>query len=432
MLGSIAAIGSAFVGTKVYPIQKGGDPLVGPALLGATITGAFAAAKEAIEPKPEPLATETVPIDQLKDNFAKKFKQMYPNWSDDMIDKAANVADLITKKLTKEKPIEKMNSYELENFRNKLNNELNKENILGKDIIADVAISRAVNEKPEEEIKPSVVEDEKSKVVFEKNPIGGNVRTYTPENDEHDKVVYVEKAPLDFFNQQLEFYKSLSDEDKKILKSYTKKGDGIINSISRNTYTETQLLEEISKMNDEAYDIPLLFGVEFKDITSTNVENVSKEYVTKFKTVFDKVPSVTSEFKVFRGTQEPTPNFNGFISTTYDPMSGRLYDVFTGPSCCVYELTVMPGTKALWLEPISEFSGEQEVLLNDSSKVTITKETTKEVWKLLTKNSSLNKLSKTVYEGTVQVLEGAPSSEETISGGKRKVPFWFKHSGKKH
>lgn len=158
MLGSIAAIGSAFVGTKVYPIQKGGDPLVGPALLGATITGAFAAAKEAIEPKPEPLATETVPIDQLKDNFAKKFKQMYPNWSDDMIDKAANVADLITKKLTKEKPIEKMNSYELENFRNKLNNELNKENILGKDIIADVAISRAVNEKPEEEIKPAVTE----------------------------------------------------------------------------------------------------------------------------------------------------------------------------------------------------------------------------------------------------------------------------------
>lgn len=60
VLGSLAAIGSAFVGTKVYPIQTGGDPLAGPALLGATITGAFAAAKKAIEPAPEPLATETV------------------------------------------------------------------------------------------------------------------------------------------------------------------------------------------------------------------------------------------------------------------------------------------------------------------------------------------------------------------------------------
>ncbi len=60
VLGSLAAVGSAIAGTKVYPIQTGGDPLAGPALLGATLTGAFAAAKKAIEPKPEPLATETV------------------------------------------------------------------------------------------------------------------------------------------------------------------------------------------------------------------------------------------------------------------------------------------------------------------------------------------------------------------------------------
>jgi hypothetical protein len=60
VLGSLAAIGSAFVGTKVYPIQTGGDPLTGPALLGATITGAFKAAEKALEPSPEPLATETV------------------------------------------------------------------------------------------------------------------------------------------------------------------------------------------------------------------------------------------------------------------------------------------------------------------------------------------------------------------------------------
>jgi hypothetical protein len=258
-------------------------------------------------------------------------------------------------------------------------------------------------------VEEPVVEDEKSKVVFENNPIGESVRTYTPESNQHDKVVYIEKAPSEFFNQQLNFYKSLSDEDKKILKSYTKHGDSIINSISRNNYTESQLLKEISKINDEGYDIPLLFGVQFKDITSENVVNVSKKYFTKFKTVFDKVPSVTSEFKVFRGTQEPTSNFIGFISTTYDPMSGILYDVFTGPSCCIYELTVMPGTKALWLEPISEFSNEQEILLNDTSKITITKETTKEVWKLLTKISSLNKLNKTVYEGTVQAVEEAPS-----------------------
>ena len=57
VLGSLAAVGSAYVGTKVYPIQTGGDPFAGPALLGATITDAI---KTATEPVPEPLAVETV------------------------------------------------------------------------------------------------------------------------------------------------------------------------------------------------------------------------------------------------------------------------------------------------------------------------------------------------------------------------------------
>ena len=165
MLGSLAAMGSAFVGTKVYPIQKGGDPLAGPALLGATITGAFAAAKKAVEPEPEPLKTETVPIDQLYDYFAKKLKQQHPDWSDDAIDKLAKVSAEVTKKRTKEKPVEKMNSYELENFRNKLSNELNKEKIAGNGSMIDVTIKGrdlifdiVPVPKSEEEIKPAVTE----------------------------------------------------------------------------------------------------------------------------------------------------------------------------------------------------------------------------------------------------------------------------------
>ena len=53
-------MGSAYVGTKVYPIQTGGDPLAGTTALAATLTGAFAAAEKALTPAPEPLSTETV------------------------------------------------------------------------------------------------------------------------------------------------------------------------------------------------------------------------------------------------------------------------------------------------------------------------------------------------------------------------------------
>jgi outer membrane biosynthesis protein TonB len=59
-LGSLAAMGAAVVGTKVYPIQSGGDPLLPGIGIGATITGFFASAADKIkgtfssEPTPPP------------------------------------------------------------------------------------------------------------------------------------------------------------------------------------------------------------------------------------------------------------------------------------------------------------------------------------------------------------------------------------------
>lgn len=343
VLGSIAAIGSAFVGTKVYPIQTGGDPLAGPTVLAATLTGAFAAAKKAIEPAPEPLKVETV-------------KEEAP---------------------VVEEPVD--------------------------------------------------TEDEKSKIKFEENLVGGDVRTYTPDTDQHDKIVYIESMPpSDFFDKQIEFLNTLSDNEKLILNSYGLHGDSLINSILRNKYTSQDLLNIISKIKTEYGDnvITQLFNTSFEEITEKNVEEVSKTYLEKFKEIFNKVPTVTTQFKVFRGTDSPTSEFKGFISTTYDPMSNTL-STFTGPSCCVYELIVMPGVKALWLEPISKFSNEREIIIDQFSKVDITNQTSKEIWTILTKTSNLTKSTKTVYEGTIQ--RASPPS-----GGNRRVPPWFKYSGTKH
>jgi hypothetical protein len=162
VLGSLAAMGAAYVGTKVYPIQTGGDPLAGATALAATITGAFAVAKKAVEPKPEPLATETVTMDQLKDALARKYKLFYPNLSDDVIDQFADATYLTIKKMRKEKPLSNMNSYELENFKNELVEEVNKKNIEGSESVdaADVAMSvlkdENINQEPPVEESPPV------------------------------------------------------------------------------------------------------------------------------------------------------------------------------------------------------------------------------------------------------------------------------------
>lgn len=61
VLASLSAMGAAMVGTKVYPIQSGGDPLAAGIGIGASITGLFAAATSKIK---DTFASEPAP-DQL-------------------------------------------------------------------------------------------------------------------------------------------------------------------------------------------------------------------------------------------------------------------------------------------------------------------------------------------------------------------------------
>lgn len=68
VLASLSAMGAAMVGTKVYPIQSGGDPLAAGIGVGATITGLFASTSNKIknffssDSAPEPVL-ETPPTE---------------------------------------------------------------------------------------------------------------------------------------------------------------------------------------------------------------------------------------------------------------------------------------------------------------------------------------------------------------------------------
>jgi len=53
VLGSIAGMAVAFLGTKVYPVQSGGGDIQ------ADIQTARESVQEVLQPAPEPLATET-------------------------------------------------------------------------------------------------------------------------------------------------------------------------------------------------------------------------------------------------------------------------------------------------------------------------------------------------------------------------------------
>jgi hypothetical protein len=70
---------------------------------------------------------------------------------------------------------------------------------------------------------------------------------------------------------------------------------------------------------------------------------------------------------VYRGTKTFLQSFGGFVSTTYYPFfTVAMKDLFTGTDCCIYELTIQKGVRALWLEPISHVQNEREILVEPS------------------------------------------------------------------
>ncbi len=116
---------------------------------------------------------------------------------------------------------------------------------------------------------------------------------------------------------------------------------------------------------------------------------VAEQYIEILKNILKKAPTVKKQIRVFRGIKVPDekqmqvtnqvsflsrsylPNlFSGFVSTTYEPgvamsqeFQGLIKQRFSNPVtgvktkdeyCCVCDIIVKPGVKALWISPISK------------------------------------------------------------------------------
>jgi hypothetical protein len=89
--------------------------------------------------------------------------------------------------------------------------------------------------------------------------------------------------------------------------------------------------------------------------------------------VFDKIPPLETSLTVYRGIDTKSPedmqiNNLSFISTTYNK---KVTYNFTG-KCCIIILTIPVGSKVLFLESISKYPTEREVLLDRGGSFAIT------------------------------------------------------------
>ena len=212
----------------------------------------------------------------------------------------------------------------------------------------------------------------------------------TTDRTKHDSLLYQDDSfDFSWFFKQSKFIDSLTDRETFLLKTYTRNGDEVINSLFK--LKGNELIDEL--MNIVNYlkrprsgsepRINIFDPVKLETITPRNVISVSTTYANEVMNIFNKAPPLENILRVFRGLKPDNNNnkltvfpLRGITSTTYNPMSSTLNtyslmyrniknnnDTPVPSSCCVYDMILRPGVKAIWLEPMSEFQGEQEIIL---------------------------------------------------------------------
>ena len=226
------------------------------------------------------------------------------------------------------------------------------------------------------------------------------------------KYMWIPKAPGDYpnclqqdatldigwFKKQMEFLLGLSKEEREILRSYTRNGDEVINIIIRGNpdkKTQEKLMRIVNKLKSrtDRYDSDkiddmgnrvrleqilhvtertnIFHPTPLDTINESNVVQVATAFTNKFKTILQKVPVIENPMRVFRAV-DPDDEIKvfplrGLSSTTYDPFSST-FDTFANiqTKCCVMDIVLQPGVRALWIEPISQFEDEREILIDST------------------------------------------------------------------
>ena len=210
-----------------------------------------------------------------------------------------------------------------------------------------------------------------SKYVFEYN-----VDDFTESGLTHNHDV-IQNTSFDsnYFIEQKEFIESLTETEKSILASYTQYGDRLINNISRKKFNETNLFAYIKNIQDKE-DFKNVFKHIFtKPLTKENCYSEVLRYIKLFQKLFQKVPPLKKAIRVFRGIYtddnfDPrkqgieSPTYD-FLSTTYDPYNSSLNN-FSGSECCIMEFIIQPGVRAFWIQPISYYVHEMEIIIENN------------------------------------------------------------------
>ena len=200
---------------------------------------------------------------------------------------------------------------------------------------------------------------------------------------------------------------NLPTEDKFTIYGYTHNGDVIANMILRNKENDIKdYILNPQKVNDRRYQ-PLFFQLRktlslkdygivpsildkmlsedlldsykaicknqtFKEMIPEEAYlTAAKMFVEDLKNIFYNAPPINKKTIVYRGTKtlyysttnKKTFKNNSFMSTSYGIWAARSFSDSLNKKCCIKKITLKPGTKALFMDGITQYESETEILL---------------------------------------------------------------------
>jgi hypothetical protein len=127
---------------------------------------------------------------------------------------------------------------------------------------------------------------------------------------------------------------------------------------------------------------PAFLAEELPSLSRDDIERGLRRLTEDLDRLFDEAPPLRHGLVVYRGIKtfekKETWIDPAFVSTTLHPLHAFRYKNPTNP-CCVQRLRVPPSVKVLFLEGMSNFPGEWEVLLPRNLRFRVKKETTLQV-----------------------------------------------------
>ena len=168
--------------------------------------------------------------------------------------------------------------------------------------------------------------------------------------------------------QQNEFRKNLTGPERIAMRAYTHAGDRIVNQILRGNVTRS-VLENPTFVKSVQ---------EFKERYPGTFESAETGFIRKFIDVLfqvaSKAPKTTDEIQVYRGVQrveDLATHGNEFLSTS---LSRDAAVRFIGEeSCCLLNIMIKPGVRTMWLQPVSTYPAEEEIVICPPFKIEFTK-----------------------------------------------------------